>query len=266
MKNKRKYFIILSLVLFFVACTKVPLTGRKQLTLLPNSSMMSMSLAAYTDFLKANPPLPSSNPTTQQVQQVGRKISLAVDKYMKENGYKDRLSGYKWEFNAVENKEVNAWCMPGGKVVVYSGIIPVTKDEAGLAVVMGHEIAHAIAEHGNERMTEQLAVALGGLSLDIALQKQPQQTRDLFLLSYGVGTTLGSLAFSRQHELEADRMGLIFIAMAGYDPEVALRFWTDMAKQSGPKPPAFLSTHPSDANRIAKIKKYLPEAKKYYKP
>ncbi len=266
MKRSLHFLIIFILLAFVFACSKVPLTGRKQLTLLPNSQVMSMSLAAYSDFLKTNPPLPSSHPTTQMVQQVGRKISQAVEKYMKEHGYKDRIEGYKWEFNAVDQKEVNAWCMPGGKVVVYTGIIPVTRDEAGLAVVMGHEIAHAIAEHGNERMTEQLGIALGGISLELALQKQPQQTRDLFLLSYGIGTTLGSLAYSRQHELEADRMGLIFMAMAGYDPEQAIRFWTDMSKQSGPKPPAFLSSHPSDANRIAKLKKYLPEAKKYFKP
>lgn len=266
MKKEFGLLVLAGMIFIVLSCSKVPLTGRKQFKMLPNSSIMSMSFSAYSDFLKTNPPLPLSNQATQQVRQVGQKISSSVIKYMNEHGFKDRLNGYKWEFNAVDNKEVNAWCMPGGKVVVYTGIMPVTKDETGLAVVMGHEIAHAIAEHGNERMTEQMAVMLGGISLDIALQKQPEQTRNIFLASYGIGSTLGTLAYSRQHELEADRLGLIFMAMAGYNPEQAIKFWTDMANTGGAKPPAFLSTHPSDAKRIANIRKYLPEAKKFYKP
>ncbi len=249
-----------------VSCTKVPLTGRKQFKLLPESYVMELSLTSYKDFLKTNPPMAPSTQAVQDVKAVGQKVSAAVNKYMNEHGFASRIKGYNWEFNAVDAKDVNAWCMPGGKVVVYSGLLPVSKDNAGLAVVMGHEIAHAIAGHGNERMSQMLAVQLGGLSLEIAMQKQPQQTRDLFLTAYGMGSTLGQLAYSRQHELEADRLGLIFMAMAGYNPERALSFWQDMAKVAGPKPPAFLSTHPSDAKRIALIKKYLPEAKKYYRP
>lgn len=265
----KQYFKLLSLFLItvmLVSCSKVPLTGRKQFTMLPESMMMEMSLTSYQDFLKTNPPLPASNPAVTEVKTVGAKVSQAVVKYMNEHGYAARVKGYKWEFNAVDSKEVNAWCMPGGKVVVYTGLMPVSKDAAGLAVVMGHEIAHAIAEHGNERMSQMLAFQLGGMTLEMAMQKQPQTTKNLFLTAYGVGSTLGELAYSRQHELEADRLGLIFMAMAGYNPERALSFWQDMAKTGGSKPPVFLSTHPSDQKRILQIQKYLPEAKKYYHP
>ncbi|MCX6269975.1 MAG: M48 family metallopeptidase [Bacteroidetes bacterium] len=255
----------LFLVIALVSCSKVPLTGRKQFAFMPESLVMQMSLTNYADFLKTHPPLPAQQASVQSVKTVGQRISGAVDKYMKENGYASRVQGYQWEFNAVDSKEVNAWCMPGGKVVVYTGLLPVSKDESGLAVVMGHEIAHAIAEHGNERMSQMLALYLGGISLELALQQQPQQTKNIFLTAYGMGSTLGELAYSRKHEYEADRLGLIFMAMAGYNPERALGFWQDMSKAGGAKPPEFLSTHPSDANRIKQLQKYLPEAKKYYK-
>lgn len=266
MKKYIVFFTVLTFALLLNSCSKVPLTGRKQFRMLPESMVMEMSLTSYQDFLKTHPPMGAGNSSVQEVKNVGQKVSQAVNKYMNEHGYASRIKGYKWEFNAVEGKEVNAWCMPGGKVVVYSGLFPVSKDPAGLAVVMGHEIAHAIAGHGNERMSQMLAVQLGGISLEIALQKQPQLTRDIFLTAYGVGSTLGELAYSRQHELEADRLGLIFMAMAGYNPDRAVTFWEDMSKAGGPKPPEFLSTHPSDAKRIQQIKKYLPEAKKYYRP
>ncbi|MEI6577023.1 MAG: M48 family metallopeptidase [Bacteroidota bacterium] len=261
----RKYFIIL-LILTLISCGKVPLTGRKQMILLPESQVMALSLTSYKEFLGKNPALPATDAFAQKVRIVGQKISIATENYLRQKGYANRLAGYKWEFNAVNNKEVNAWCMPGGKVVAYTGIWPVAKDDAGLAVVLSHEIAHAIAEHGNERMSQQLALQVGAQGLDIALQKQPDLTRNIFLTSYGVGSQLGILAYSREHELEADRLGLIFMAMAGYNPERALTFWQDMKNVGGAKPPEFLSTHPSDANRIEKVKKYLPEAKKYYKP
>ncbi|MHC1707606.1 MAG: M48 family metallopeptidase [Bacteroidales bacterium] len=260
-------FIIISLFsVSLISCSKVPLTGRKQFRMFPESMVMDLSLTSYQDFLKTHPPMAPANPLVQDVKTVGNKVSQAVNKYMNEHGYSSRIKGYKWEFNAVDSKEVNAWCMPGGKVVVYSGLFPVSKDPAGLAVVMGHEIAHAVAGHGNERMSQMLAVQLGGMTLEIAMQKQPQLTRDIFLTAYGVGSVLGQLAYSRQHELEADRLGLIFMAMAGYNPERAISFWEDMSKAGGPKPPELLSTHPSDIKRIQQIKKYLPEAKKYYRP
>jgi len=264
MRTKLIYLFTISLAV--LACSRVPITGRRQLKLIPDSQINDMSNANYASFLKANPPV---NPPTQksvEVTAVGQRVSDAVERYMNGNGLSDRIKGYNWEFNTVNSPDVNAWCMPGGKVVVYTGILPLTKDDAGLAVVLGHEIAHAIADHGNERMSQQLAIEAAGVGLDIYMQQKPQQTHDIFMTAFGAGSQLGVLAFSRQHELEADRLGLIFMAMAGYDPERALSFWQEMANNGGAKPPEFLSTHPSDEHRIAEIKKLLPEAKKYYQP
>jgi len=224
----------------------------------------SMGNENYAAFLKENPAI--SPPTVQsaEVTAVGERVSAAVTKYMTDNGMAKRIAGYNWEFNTVNSNDVNAWCMPGGKVVVYTGILPITKDDAGLAVVMGHEIAHAIAEHGNERMSQTLAIQAAGIGLELYMQQKPEQTRNLFLTAFGVGSELGILAYSRQHELEADKLGLIFMAMAGYDPQRSLTFWQEMAKSGNAKVPEFLSTHPSDEHRIAEITKFLPEAQKYY--
>lgn len=258
-------FLVLSVVVF-TSCQKVPITGRKQVHLLPNSTVRQMAFESYATFIKENPPLPAANTNVVEVQQIGNGIKNAVETYLKNNGLSKRLNGYSWEFNVVQSPEVNAFCIPGGKVVVYSGILPVTKDDAGLAVVMGHEIAHAIADHGNERLSQQLAVQLGGVSLAVALQKQPELTQQVANTAFGIGSTLGILAYSRQHELEADKLGLIFMAMAGYDPERAITFWQDMSKSGSGAPPEFLSTHPSDARRIKQLTEFLPEAKKYYNP
>lgn len=255
------------LVFTFVAisCSTVPITGRKQLSIIPASEMLSMSFQQYDEFIKGNKISADAN-NTNMVKRAGYNIQNAVQRYLTENKMADRLNGYNWEFNLVESPDVNAWCMPGGKVVVYTGILPLTQDEAGLAVVMGHEIAHAIAEHGNERMSQILLTQLGGIALSEALGSQPQQTRDLWLGVYGLGAQVGILLpYSRTHESEADKLGLIFMSMAGYDPNVAVGFWERMAAQKqGQAPPEFLSTHPSDKTRIENIKKNLPEAMKYY--
>lgn len=199
------------------------------------------------------------------VKRVGNKLAAAIQQYFASKGQSAALSGYKWEFNYVNNKEANAWCMPGGKVVVYSGIMPYAKDEAGLAVVMGHEIAHAVAKHGNERMSQGLLQQAGGAALSVALSQKPALTQQLFNTAYGVTTTVGGmLPFSRLQESEADRMGLIFMAMAGYDPNTAVAFWQRMKADGGSKPPELLSTHPSDSKRISDLQKELPEAMKYY--
>jgi predicted Zn-dependent protease len=179
----------------------------------------------------------------------------------------DRLRGYQWEFNLVESKEANAWCMPGGKVVVYTGILPITKNEGGLAVVMGHEIAHAIAEHGNERMSQMLIAQMGGMALDQAMATSAAQTKQLWMSVYGAGVQVGALLpYGRLQESEADHLGLIFMAIAGYDPREAIAFWERMAKSQGSKTaPEFLSTHPSDETRIRQIRERLPEALSYYR-
>jgi predicted Zn-dependent protease len=266
-KNNHRASIVgvILLSLLIAACSTVPVTGRRQLNLIPASQMLSMSFQQYGDFLKTNK-VSASQSNTDLVKRVGRKIQGAVEKYFADNGMSDRLQGYQWEFNLVESSEVNAWCMPGGKVVVYTGILPVTGDETGLAVVLGHEIAHAVAEHGNERMSQRLLAQLGGAALDVALQNKPEQTRQLWMGAFGVGVQYGALLpFSRTQESEADHLGLIFMAMAGYDPNTAVSFWQRMSAGGGQKPPEFMSTHPSDETRIAQIKQELPEALGYFK-
>lgn len=249
------------------SCGKVPITGRRQVNLLPESTLMSMSVSNYQEFLNTNKTLASTgNNNAQMVQRVGQRIAAAVETYLKKHQQGKRIKDYKWEFNLVDDNAVNAWCMPGGKVVVYTGILPVTKDETGLAVVMGHEIAHAIARHGNERMSQQLAIQAGGVGIGVAMSEKPELTQNLFMQAYGLGSGLGMLAFSRSHESESDKMGLVFMALAGYNPEAAVSFWQRMDALGGGAPPEFMSTHPSHDTRIKNIREFLPEAKKYYTP
>lgn len=267
MVNLLKRIGIVSLILAVVvmACSKVPITGRKQFSLIPDATINQLSNDQYRTFLTESKVL---NGTTdaQMVRNVGQRISKAVDTYFAQQK-SNATQGFKWEFNLIDSKDVNAWCMPGGKVAVYTGILPITQDENGLAVVMGHEIAHAVAQHGSERLTQGLLQQVGAVGLAIALQNRPAETRNLFMQAYGIGSTVGvMLPFSRKHETEADKLGLVFAAMAGYSPEAAVPFWQRMSKVGGAKPPEFLSTHPSDETRIRELQKYMPTAKKYYKP
>lgn len=254
------------LLVAMMGCSTVPITGRKQFSLLPESEMMSMSLTEYQGFLQQHPPLPASDQRVQMVRQIGDRLSKAATTFLKENGAADRVKDFQWEFNVVNDAQVNAWCMPGGKVVVYTGLLPITQDEASLALVMGHEIAHAIARHGNERMSQAMAVQGVGMGLQLYASEHPSAAADLFQQAYGIGGQLGMLAYSRTQESEADKMGLVFMAMGGYDPRIAPAFWQRMAAQGGAKPPEWLSTHPSDERRIADLEAYMPEAMKYYKP
>lgn len=258
---------VLFLSVFLLSCTSVPVTGRRQLNVIPGGTMLSMSAQQYTEFLKTNKPT-TNQAQTQQVQKVGKRIQAAVEMYFRQNNLSGELSGYQWEFNVVESKEVNAWCMPGGKVVVYTGILPVAKTDEGLAVVMGHEIAHAVAGHGGERMSQQLVTQFGGMALEKVLESKPQETQQVWMTVFGAGAQYGVLLpFSRTQESEADHLGLVFMAMAGYNPAVAVDFWQRMsAQKTGGAPPEFMSTHPSDETRIAQIKETLPEALRYYKP
>jgi predicted Zn-dependent protease len=264
MKKLSLYIAFLCFVAY--ACHKNAVTGKRSMTLIPEGEMIAMSTTEYQKFLAEHPPLHESDPRVQMVRNCGIKIQKAVEQYHKDKGASSDLNGFKWEFNVVDEQTVNAWCMPGGKVVVYTGLLPVTQDEKSLAVVMGHEIAHAIARHGNQRMSQGLLVNFGGAVLSVALSQKAQLTQQLFMQAYGLSTGLGVLSYSRKHETEADKMGVIFAAMGGYDPEVAIAFWERMSKGGGAKPPELLSTHPSDERRINDLKKFMPEAKKYYKP
>jgi predicted Zn-dependent protease len=257
--------VALALPLTLTSCATVPVTGRSQLNLIPSSEMLSMSEAQYTDFLKQNK-VSEDAAGTERVNRVGGRVKDAVVSYMDAQGMGDRIKDFKWEMHLVESKEVNAWCMPGGKVVVYTGILPVTQTDAGLAVVLGHEIGHAIAQHGNERMSEGLLAQLGGAALGEALKSHPAQTQQLWMQAFGVGAQYGALLpFSRLQESEADRIGLVLMARAGYDPHEAVTFWQRMQASAGAKPPELMSTHPSDERRIADLEKEIPEAMKYYK-
>jgi predicted Zn-dependent protease len=257
---------MLLLVLLLVSCSTVPITGRSQLDLVPDSTMLSTSFQEYNEFLK-NHNLSSDQEKVQMVRRVGRSIQQSVETYFARQNLSGELQGYQWEFNLVEDDQVNAFAMPGGKVVVNTGLLPVAENDTGLAVVMGHEIAHAVAKHGNERMSQMLVQQMAGMSLAAALQTQPGPTRQLAMAAFGAGTAVGFLLpYSRIQESEADRLGLIFMAMAGYDPRAAVDFWKRMAeKKEGKGPPEFLSTHPADQTRIQNIKQLLPEALKYYK-
>lgn len=251
-------------LMFLQSCSTVPLIGRKQVSLLPESNMVEMSLTNYSQFLKDNK-ISTNSGQTAMVKRVGARISVAVEKYLRDNGFSDRVADFQWEFNLVDNAEANAWCMPGGKVVFYTGIMPLCLNDVGVAVVMGHEIGHAVARHGNERMSQELLVQFGSTALTELIKSKPEQTQSIFQSAYGLGAQYGVvLPFSRQQEYEADKLGLIFMAIAGYDPNDAVSFWERMAASSGAKIPEFMSTHPLEQNRITAIQSFLPEALKYY--
>ncbi len=265
--KKRICFIAGCLVFLFflVSCASVPLTGRRQFSFIPPNTALSMSYQQYNQFLKENT-LSDDSEAVRRVKSVGARIKTAVEDYLREEGLAYRLKNYHWEFNLIENEKANAWAMPGGKVVVYTGILPITKDNDGLAVIMAHEIAHVVARHGVERMSQGLVASLGGLALSAALKDHPDRTKQLWMTAYGVGAQYGVLLpYSRLHENEADHLGLIFMAKAGYDPRGAVSFWQRMAKQKDNKVLfEFLSTHPSSKQRIENIKKLTPEALAYY--
>jgi predicted Zn-dependent protease len=232
-----------------------------------NAEIIPLAQGQYKEVLTKGP-LSTNQDHAGMVKRVGGRIQKAVEQYMASKNLSSELDGFVWEFNVIEDpKTVNAWCMPGGKVAFYTGIMPVCQDEAGVAVVMGHEVAHAIANHGAERMSQGLVQQMGGVALDVALSSKPGETREMFGMAYGLASNFGAmLPFSRLHESEADKMGLIFMAMAGYDPSEAPKFWERMAAASGGgAPPEFMSTHPSHETRIKDLNDQIPEAMKYYK-
>ncbi len=250
-----------------IGCTRNAITGRSQLSLVPESELQATALTQYRQFLSQNKVVSSSSSKdAEMVRRVGSRIANAITEYYRQKGAANTLSGYNWEFNLVDSKEVNAWCMPGGKVVVYTGLLPVTRDEASLAIVLGHEITHAVAGHGRERMSQALVAqglqTVGG----VALGNSPQAL-GVFNAVYAPTAQVGVLLpNSRKQESEADHYGLIFAAMAGYNPQVAVPFWERMVSLGGQKPPVLLSDHPSDETRIENIKKLMPEALRYYRP
>src|SRR5688572_3036358 len=265
MKKIVTFFLV---VFVFISCAENMVTGRKQLSLVSEPELQAMAKEEYRTFLTANKVVnASTNKDAEMVRRVGSRIAAAIKTYYDSKGQASILEGYQWEFNLVDNKDINAWCMPGGKVVVYTGLLPITRNEAALAVVLGHEIAHAVAQHGSERMSQALLQQLGGVALQVAVSSKPAETQSLFMTAYGIGSTVGgTLPFSRKEETEADKYGLYFSAMAGYNPQEAIPFWERTAAAGGAKPPEFLSSHPSDETRIANIKSYMPQALNFYNP
>ena len=259
----KKTLAILTLGLMVYACAKVPLTGRMQLAAVSNEEIMPLVNEEYAKIKKESKIL-TQTPQGQQVVNVGKRISKAVEDFLLQEGYQDLVATFNWEFNLLESEQVNAWCMPGGKVAFYTGIMPICQDETGIAVVMGHEVAHAVASHSRERMSNGMLANLGISAISVAMGQNPTLTEQIFLQSIGMGSQLGMLSFSRKHELEADELGLIFMAMAGYDPRQAPVFWERMAKVGGEAPPEFLSTHPGPDRRIERLNANMVKALEYY--
>ena len=257
--------ILFGFLFFLVACAEVPLTHRKSLQLLPRSQLFALSLQQYSKVLKESK-FSQDQEKVKMVERVGKRIAIASEEFLEDSGLGWQIKDYQWEFKLIEDdKVVNAWCMPGGKVAVYTGILPITKNENGLAVVVGHEVAHAIANHGNERMSQGLIATMGGIALSLALSEKPKKTQRLFMTAFGLGASVGFLLpYSRVHESEADRIGLMLMARAGYDPRAAVPFWQRMNEKADARPPEFLSTHPAPESRIENIKSYISEAMPYY--
>ena len=262
----KKIVSLLIVFLFMVSCSTVPITGRKRINLVSDAQILPASFAQYEGFLKENR-LSSDVAKTREVQDTGMRISRAVDRFMRANGMVSEANNYRWEFNLIEDKNINAWCMPGGKVVFYTGILPMCANIDGIGAVMGHEVAHAFAKHGQERMSQGMVAQ--GLSLGVALgtmNKDPK-TQQIWNQAFGIGTQLGMLAYSRNHETEADKLGMVFMIMAGYNPKEAVNVWIRMSQREGASqaPPEFLSTHPSNQTRIKVLTDYIPTATAYAK-
>ena len=259
---KKHLILFITAISILISCAKNPFTGKNTLNFVSNSELFPTSFQQYGTFLKDNKVIVGTT-DAKRVEAVGMKIKVAAEKYLEANGFKEYLKDYAWEYKLVESKEVNAWCLPGGKIVFYSAILPICKDDAGMATVMGHEVAHALANHGAQRMSAGILQQAGAGVVGIVTDSKSNQEKQVWMAAYGGVTQYGAmLPFSRSHESEGDKIGLILMAIAGYDPSTAVGFWERMAANSGgKKQPEFLSTHPSDANRIAKLKSLIPEAK-----
>jgi predicted Zn-dependent protease len=253
--------ILLSSALFFTCATN-PLTGKHTMALVGNKDLFASSFQQYNQFITENKVI-TGTADARMVERIGENIRKASEKWLASEGKSDYLKDYKWEYHLVDSKEVNAWCMPGGKIVVYTGILPITKTEDGLATVMGHEVAHALLNHGQQRVSAGVLQQIGAIGVTVAAAAtgQSQESQALMMAAYGAGSTLlGTLPFSRKHESEADHYGLLLMAIAGYNPEASVPFWERMAAKGGGVP-EFLSTHPSDKTRIKQLRKSIPEAK-----
>ncbi len=260
--NFKFKFIAFAILVLVVSCAKNPFTGKSTMALVPNSQIFPTAFQQYSQFLSENKVI-SGTTDAKRIETIGTKIKTASERWLTANGHAGYLEGYAWEYKLVDSKEVNAWCMPGGKIVFYTGILPICKDDAGIAAVMGHEVAHALANHGQQRMSAGLLQQLGALGTQVAIGDKDPKTQALIMQAYGIGTQVGGmLPFSRAHESEADMIGLTLMAIAGYDPINAVKLWERMSANSGGQaPPQILSTHPSNETRIKELTALVPQAK-----
>lgn len=260
--KKLRLLLGFAAILLFIACKTNPFTGKQTLALVSNDQIFPMAFQEYNQFLKENNVV-TGTAEAEMIKRVGQRIAVAAEKYLNANGYQGYLKGYQWEYNLVQDDQVNAWCMPGGKIVVYTGLLPVAKTEAGIAAVMGHEVAHALANHGQQRMSAGLLQQLGAVGTQVAIGNKDPATQQAIMQAYGIGTTVGAmLPFSRGHETEADQIGIYLMAIAGYNPDEAANMWMRMkANSGGQEPPEFLSTHPATDSRINNLRKLAPGAK-----
>ena len=261
----KKYLVMIAAAAVLLwSCSSVPITGRKQLNLVSDSEVLASSLASYKEYM-ASAKVSSNTTQNATVTRVGKAIAAATESYLNNNGMASEVQNFAWEFNLVQSDELNAFCMPGGKIVVYEGLMKIIGSDDELAVVLGHEVAHAVAKHSNERMSQQMVAAAGAGLLGLALSEKSDVTKTAAVAAFGLGAEVGVLLpFSRSHESEADHMGLVLMTLAGYDPGAAPVFWRKMAAKGGDKPPELLSTHPSDETRIADLERLLPEVRAQY--
>nr|WP_321222695.1 M48 family metallopeptidase [uncultured Psychroserpens sp.] len=252
--------VALGVIALFLSCTTNPFTGNKTLALVPNSQLFPTAFAQYDQFLTENNVV-TGTADAEMIKRVGQRIAVAAERWLNANGHQGYLDDYKWEYNLVNDNTVNAWCMPGGKIVFYTGILPIAQNETGIAAIMGHEVAHALANHGQQRMSAGMLQQIGAVAGNVAIKDE--QSRNLFNQAYGVGSQVGlMLPFSRSHETQSDEIGLYLMAIAGYNPEEAAELWKRMkANSGGQAPPEFLSTHPSNDTRINNLTQWAPKAK-----
>ena len=260
--NLKRTMVSIGAIAVFLSCATNPFTGNKTLALVPNSQIFPTSFAQYDQFLSENKVI-KNTANAEMVTRVGQRIASAAEQWLDANGYKGYLKDYKWEYNLVDDKAVNAWCMPGGKIVVYTGILPVAENETAIAAILGHEVAHALANHGQQRMSSGLLQQIGAVGVGVATSGKSTEAQKAWMEAYGVGSTVGvMLPFSRSHETQADEIGLKLMAIAGYNPEEAVELWKRMkANSGGQAPPEILSTHPSNDSRIANLTQLVPSAK-----
>ncbi|WP_411895664.1 M48 family metallopeptidase [Winogradskyella sp. A2] len=258
----KKIFLAIGIIAVIVSCATNPFTGKKTMALVSNDQLFPAAFAQYSQVLNENKVITGTS-DSDMITRVGQRIAVAAERWLNANGYQGYLEDYKWEYKLIESEQVNAWCMPGGKIAFYTGILPIAQNETGVAAIMGHEVAHALANHGQQRMSSGMLQQAGGVAVAVATGNESAEKQQMWMQAYGLGTTVGMvLPFSRGHETEADKIGLYLMAIAGYNPDEAAELWKRMkANSGGEAPPEFLSTHPSNDSRIQNLKALAPKAK-----